>query len=130
MRHLKWLFLACLVPFAALAEDRFGESRDQDQAYRARTKGEAPALNSVIGSGRRKGRVLDAQLNDGKYKLKILDEQGRVRSIEMEPSGGYEGHGGGSGNSGSDRGSGSGSSGSGRDGGGEGSGGRGRSHGR
>jgi len=124
MRHLKWLFLACLVPFAAFAEDRFGESRDQDQAYRARAKGEAPALNSVIGSGRRKGRVLDAQLNDGKYKLKILDEQGRVRSIEVEPSGGYEGHGGG--NSGSDRGSGSGS---GRDG-GESSGGRGRSHGR
>jgi hypothetical protein len=124
MRHLKWLFLACLIPFAALADDRFGESRDQDQAYRARTKGEAPALNSVIGSGRRKGRVLDAQLQDGKYKLKILDEQGRVRSIEVEPSGGYEGHGGG--NSGSDRGSGSGS---GRDG-GESSGGRGRSHGR
>ena len=123
MRHLKWLFLACLVPFAAFAEDRFGESRDQDQAYRARTKGEAPALNSVIGSGRRKGRVLDAQLQDGKYKLKILDEQGRVRSIEVEPS---EGHGDG-GNSG--RGSGSDSSGSGRDG-GESSGGRGRSHGR
>jgi hypothetical protein len=128
MRHLKWLFLACLMPFAALADDRFGESRDQDQAYRARTTGEAPALNSVIGSGRRKGRVLDAQLQDGKYKLKILDEQGRVRSIEVEP-GGSEGHGGG--NSGSDRGSGSGSSGSGsgRDG-GESSGGRGRSHGR
>ena len=127
MRHLKWLFLACLIPFAAFADDRFGESRDQDQAYRARTKGEAPALNSVIGSGRRKGRVLDAQLNDGKYKLKILDEQGRVRSIEVEP-GGSEGHGGG--NSGSNSGSGSGSSGSGRDGGGESSGGRGRSHGR
>lgn len=123
MRQLKWLFLACLIPFAALADDRFGESRDQDQAYRARAKGEAPALNSVIGSGRRKGRVLDAQLNDGKYKLKILDEQGRVRSIEVEP-GGSEGHGGGD-----NSGSGSGSSGSGRDG-GESSGGRGRSHGR
>ena len=106
MRQLKWLFLACLIPFAALADDRFGESRDQDQAYRARAKGEAPALNSVIGSGRRKGRVLDAQLNDGKYKLKILDEQGRVRSIEVEP-GGSEGHG-----SGDNSGSGSGSSGS------------------
>jgi hypothetical protein len=130
MRHLKWLFLACLVPFAASAEDRFGESRDQDQAYRARTKGEAPALNSVIGSGRRKGRVLDAQLQDGKYKLKILDEQGRVRSIEVEPSGGSEGHGGGD-NSGSDRGNGSGNSGSGNGrGGGESSGGRGRGHGR
>ena len=78
------------VPFAAQAEDRFRESRDQDRAYQERARGKAPALDSVIGAGRSKGRVLDAQLNGGKYKLKILDEQGRVRSIDAGPSDGSE----------------------------------------
>ena len=96
---------SALAPGSAHAEDRFGE-----------------------------GRVLDAKKDGSKYKVKVLDPEGRVRNVEVDaPSGGRGG-----GSSGGSSGSSSGGSGSGGSAGGnsggdesnEGSGGRGRGRGR
>ncbi len=104
-----------LYPLGAAGEDRFGESRDQDQAYRARHRGEVRSLDSVIGHARSKGKVLDVQLKDKRYKFKILFPDGRVRILEMDAGwGDHSGPGGGGGDhSGSGGGEDSGSSGSG-----------------
>lgn len=125
-------------------EDRFGESLDHDNALRARNKGVVRSLDSVISGIRQRGKVLDVELKGSKYKLKILERDGRVVTMivdastsgEMANSGKGDSRGGGSESSGmsggSDHGS-SGKGGSGSSGGGdrnENSGGRGRDSGR
>lgn len=99
---------------SAAAEDRLGSSRDQDAAYNARSQGRVRALDSVIGTGRSTGKVLDAELDGSRYRVKVLDNDGRVRRVDVDASSSGSGTRGSSGSRGSD----------------EGSGGRGRSRGR
>lgn len=123
LRCVAWCLLALVLSAgAARADDRLGESRDQDRALRARSHGDVQPLESVIGSARSKGKVLDVQISGGKYKMKVLDPDGHVRSVDVDGSGSR-----GSGSSGSSGGSGSNSSGGDSH---EGSGGRGRGRGR
>jgi hypothetical protein len=101
-------FLVCLAVLLgywaskpAFAEDRFGDSPDQDRAYSARRQGVTVPLGSMMGAARAKGKVLDVQLKGGKYRFKILDENGRVRYVDGDallgtrtPDGGSSGRGG------------------------------------
>jgi hypothetical protein len=68
----------------AVAEDRFGDSPDQDRAFNARRSGAVAALDKVIAGARLKGKVIDAQLKGGRYVIKLLDDSGRVRSVELD----------------------------------------------
>lgn len=61
-----------------------GDSRDQDGAIKARERGDVRPLETVIGEGRSAGTVLDATIQGKKYKLKVLDSEGRVRNVEVE----------------------------------------------
>jgi hypothetical protein len=79
------LALGCLLP-GAMADDRLGDTRDQNAAYRARSQGAVKSLDSVIGAARAKGKVIDAQLRGSSYKLKVLDGDGRVRSVDVDAS--------------------------------------------
>jgi hypothetical protein len=69
---------------SAVAEDRFGDSPDQDRAFNARRSGAVVALDKVIAGARLKGKVIDAQLRGGRYVIKLLDDSGRVRSVELD----------------------------------------------
>jgi uncharacterized membrane protein YgcG len=114
-----WTIMSCAAFAVPVhAGDRLGEGGDQDRALKARSRGDAPALDSVIGQARTKGRVLDVELSGGKYKAKVLDDEGRVRNVDVDSHGGSGSALHGSGSSGG-RGSGD-----------EGSGGRGRGRGR
>ena len=79
--------VALLLTQSAVAfEDRFGDSPA------APLKGNVPPLPHV------KGKVLDAQLKGRKYVIKLLDDSGRIRTIEVDsgaPGGGGGGTGGG-----------------------------------
>lgn len=78
-----------LVPSApGHAEDRLGTSRDQDAAYKARSQGNVRSLDSVVGGGRSGGKVLDAELNGSHYRVKVLDNDGRVRRVDVDASSG------------------------------------------
>jgi hypothetical protein len=123
-------------------DDRFGESPDQDRAFNARSRGAVATLDKVIAAAHVHGKVLDARLQGNKYLIKLLDDSGRVRTVEIDASsvGGdvnasiNRGSGGGSSGSGGGGGSGSsggggGSSGGGGSGGGPGSSGGGGSSG-
>jgi hypothetical protein len=129
--------VAALLPLQrAAAEDRFGDSPDQD---RARSRGTAATLDKLLEAAHVHGKVLAAQLQGKKYLVKLLDDNGRVKTVEFDPSsvggdvstpasrgsgGGSSGSGGGgSSGSGSSGGGSSGSSGGGGPGGGGGSGG-------
>ncbi len=78
------LLLLAFSQFPILAEDRLGESRDQDRAYKARHRGEVRSLDSVIANARAKGKVLDVQLKNKRYKVKILAPDGRVRTLDID----------------------------------------------
>jgi hypothetical protein len=116
-------------------DDRFGESPDQDRAFNARSRGAVATLDKVIAAAHVHGKVLDARLQGNKYLIKLLDDSGRVRTVEIDASsvggdvsasinrgsgGGSSGSGGGGGSSGSGGGPGGGGS-SGSSGGGGGS---------
>ena len=73
------------------AEDRLGTSRDQDAAYKARSQGNVRSLDSVIGSSRSNGKVLDAELNGSHYRVKVIDNDGRVRRVDVDASSGGSG---------------------------------------
>lgn len=81
--------------------DRFGESLDHDKAFRARSKGVVRSLDSVISGMRQRGKVLDVELKGSKYKLKILDRNGRVVTTVVDASTGGDMSGSGKGESGS-----------------------------
>lgn len=74
---------ALLPPQRAAAEDRFGDSPDQD---RARSRGTATTLDKLIEAAHLHGKVLAAQLQGRKYLIKLLDDSGRVRTVELDPS--------------------------------------------
>jgi hypothetical protein len=70
---------------AVAFERRFGESLDQDYAYHALRRGEVVSLDRVVKG--LKGRFLDAQVEDsGKYIIKLLDEHGRIKTVEVDGS--------------------------------------------
>jgi hypothetical protein len=133
--------MAALLPAQRVAafDDRFGESLDQDRALNARSRGAVATLDKVIAAAHVHGKVLDARLQGSKYLIKLLDDSGRVRTVEIDASsvggdvsaaisrgsgGGSSGSGGGGGFSGSGGGpGGGGSSGSGGGGGSSGGGG-------
>ncbi len=92
-RGLQWrgcaiaLLVACvaalLPPQRAVAEDRFGDSPDQD---RARSRGTVATLDKVIAAAHLHGKVLDARIQGNKYLIKLLDDSGRVRTVEVDAS--------------------------------------------
>jgi uncharacterized membrane protein YkoI len=71
----------------AYAEDRLGEFGNQAQALRGRSQGSVKSLDSVIDSARSKGKVLDVELKGAKYRMKVLDTDGRVRNVDVDASG-------------------------------------------
>ena len=79
---------AALLPpqSAAAFDDRFGESPDQDRAFNARRSGNVATLDSVISRARLKGKLLDAQLKGGRYVIKLLGENGRITTVELDAS--------------------------------------------
>ncbi len=79
---------AALLPAqrAAAFDDRFGESPDQDRAFNARSRGAVATLDKVIAAAHLHGKVLDARLQGNKYLIKLLDDSGRVRTVEIDGS--------------------------------------------
>jgi hypothetical protein len=79
---------AALLPAqrAAAFDDRFGESPDQDRAFNARNRGAVATLDKVIAAAHLHGKVLDARLQGNKYLIKLLDDSGRVRTVEIDGS--------------------------------------------
>src|SRR5258705_5151872 len=77
----------------ALADDRLGDSLDQDRAYSARRGGQVPPLDTIMRKARSKGKVLDVQLKDGRYVLKILDADGRIGFFDSAALGSSKGPG-------------------------------------
>lgn len=74
-------------------DDRLGDSLDQDRALKARRNGEIIPLGSVMKAARSRGKVLDVQIRGGRYVLKILDKNGRIRYIDgdsLDGSGGRD----------------------------------------
>ena len=71
----------------AYADDRLGETGNQAQALRERSQGSVKSLDSVIDSARSKGKVLDVELKGAKYRVKVLDAEGRVRNVDVDASG-------------------------------------------
>lgn len=77
---------AALLPVqrAAAFDDRFGESLEHDRAFNARNRGDVATLDKVIAAAHVKGKVLDVRLQGKKYLIKYLDENGRVKTIEID----------------------------------------------
>ena len=71
---------------AAAFDDRFGESLDQDRAFNAHSRGAVATLDKVIAAAHLHGKVLDARLQGSKYLIKLLDDGGRVRTVEIDAS--------------------------------------------
>ena len=114
---------AALLPVqrAGAFDDRFGESLEHDRAFDARNRGDVATLDKIIAAAHVKGKVLDVRLQGKKYLIKYLDENGRVKVIEIDAS--SAGRVGGDVSASNNRGPGSSSSGSGGGGGGPGGGG-------
>lgn len=72
-------------------DDRLGDSLDQDRALKARRNGEIVPLGPVMKAARTRGKVLDVQIKGGRYVLKILDENGRIKYIDGDALDGSRG---------------------------------------
>src|SRR5215475_12331322 len=82
---------AALLPLkAAVAEDRFGDSLDQDRAFNARRRGDVAPLDTVIAVAHLRGKVLNAQLRGSKYIIKV-DDNGHIKTVELDATLGLPG---------------------------------------
>ena len=83
------LLTACTVVLtarSAVADDRFGESLEHDRAYNAHNRGDVASLDKILVAARLKGKVLDVQLKGVKYIIKLLDDNGRIKIVEIDAS--------------------------------------------
>ena len=69
---------------AAAVDNVFGEKLDQDRAYNARSRGDVAALDKVIAAAHFNGRILDVRLRLGKYVFKLLDDNGRITTVDVD----------------------------------------------
>ena len=86
---------ALLPPHSAAAfDDRFGDSP------LGKSPAEKSPLQKYLNDVRPKGKLLDARLRGGKTVVKMLDENGRITTIELSGGGGGGAPGGGGGGGG------------------------------
>src|SRR5262249_61028459 len=76
--------------------DGFGDGIDEDPEYTPHRRGDVATLGRVGAAAHLRGKILDALLQGRKYRIKLLDENGRVKIIELDAGlGGCGGGGGG-----------------------------------
>lgn len=76
------IMTALALPASCLAQDRLGESNER--GFQARPRGSTPPLGTVGG----KGKVVGVRPGSSGSQVRILEPDGRVRSVDVNGSGG------------------------------------------